>query len=67
MLEGLIRLDHAASREAASNTYICIQGGVGKGQAHDSIQATYRHGKWFKWQTGQDRHSRHSPAQGESL
>jgi len=37
MLEGLIRLDYAASREAVSNMYIYIQGGVGKRQAHDSI------------------------------
>jgi hypothetical protein len=35
ILEGIIiRLDYAASREAASSIHICIQGGVGEGQVH---------------------------------
>jgi hypothetical protein len=37
ILEGTkIRLDYAASREAASGIRICIQGGVGEGQVHNS-------------------------------
>ena len=37
ILEGIIiRLDYAASREAASSIYVCIQGRVGEGQVHNS-------------------------------
>ena len=38
ILEGtIIRLDYAASREAASSICICIQGGVGERQVYNSI------------------------------
>ena len=37
ILEGtIIRLDYAASREAASSICVCIQGGVGEGQVYNS-------------------------------
>ena len=36
ILEGIIiRLDYAASREAASNICVCIQGKIGEGQVHN--------------------------------
>ena len=50
----------------ASSAYMRIQDGVGEGQVHNFIQATYRYSMWFKRQTGQDRHF-DTPAQGESL
>ena len=50
----------------ASKVYMCIQGGVGEGQVHKFIQAIHRHSKWFKWQTGQDKHFKHSRARGVS-
>ena len=65
ILEGTrIRLDYAASRDC--KRWICTQGGVGEGQVHNFIQATHRHSKGFKRQTGQNRHFRHFRAKGVS-
>jgi hypothetical protein len=37
ILEGIIiRLDYAASREAASSIHVYVQGGVGEGQVYNS-------------------------------
>ena len=53
-----IRLDYAASKERKRRVYYT---GRCRGRTGiHSTQATHRQGMWFKRQTGQDRHSRHS-------
>ena len=55
ILEGIrIRLDYAASRDY--KRWILYIGRSRGGAGTQLIQAIYRHSRWFKRQTGQDRH-----------